>query len=209
MKVLVTGHRGFVGSHLTRRLKDWVGIDLVEGRDILNAKLPEVDRVYHLAANTDAQSPETFRDAEVNILGTLRLLERYGSRVVFASSSMINYPITPYGISKLAGEHYARLYGGAVVRFCNLYGEGGHSAIDRFREAPEIQIRGTGEQVRTYAPVEHAVSALLEVKPGQTYVLPGTDFTVTEIAGMYDKPVRRVPASTLDLLDARQVLGAG
>ena len=207
--ILVTGHRGFVGSHLTSRLKDWVGVDLVEGRDILSAELPEVDRVYHLAANTDAQSPETVRDAEVNILGTLRLLERYGSRVVFASSSMINYPVTPYGISKLAGEHYARLYGAAVVRFCNLYGEGGHSAIDRFRDASEIQIRGTGEQVRTYAPVEHAVSALLEAKPGKTYVLSGTDFTVNDIAGMSDKPVRRVPASPLDLLDARQVLGAG
>lgn len=207
--ILVTGHRGFVGSHLTPYLRKWIGIDLVEGADILTADLPEADRVYHLAANTNAQSPEALEDARTNIMGTLRLLEHYGSRLVFASSSMVEYPVTPYGISKLTGEHYARLYGAAVVRFCNLYGDGGHSVIDRFREAETLEIRGTGEQIRTYAPVEDAVSELLSVGPGETRVLQGRDMSVNDVAAMFDKPVRRVPASALDLLDARQAVGAG
>jgi nucleoside-diphosphate-sugar epimerase len=69
----------------------------------------------------------------------------------------VNYPLTPYAISKRAAEDYALFYGAAVVRFCNLYGAGGHGAIDRFRDGDRIEIRGSGEQLRTYAPVEDAV----------------------------------------------------
>lgn len=205
VKVLVTGHRGFVGGHLCKRLGDVVGIDLRDGDDILTADLPEVDRVYHLAANTDAQCADVAADARVNIMGTLRLLERYGDRVVFASSSMVAYPVTPYGISKLAAEKYCRVYGGAVVRFCNLFGEGGHSVIDRFREGRGT-IRGDGSQLRTYAPVENAVEALLSVKAGELMILPGADMTVNDVAAMYPGDHPREPASALDMADGRQVM---
>lgn len=205
VSVLVTGHRGFVGGHLCKRLGDVVGIDLKDGEDILTADLPEVDRVYHLAANTDAQCADVAADARVNIMGTLRLLERYGDRVVFASSSMVAYPVTPYGISKLAAERYCRMYGAAVVRFCNLFGAGGHSVIDRFREGRGV-IRGTGEQIRTYAPVEDAVSALLTARPGEVVVLPGRDMTVNDVAAMYPGDHPREPASALDMADGRQVM---
>lgn len=205
LRVLVTGHWGFVGGHLCKRLGNVVGIDLKDGNDILTADLPQVDRVYHLAANTDAQSPDVAADARVNIMGTLRLLEAYGDRLVFASSSMVSYPTTPYGISKLAGEKYCRMYGAGVVRFCNLFGEGGHSVIDRFREGRGV-IRGSGSQVRTYAPVEAAVDALLSVKPGELVVLPGKDMTVNDVAAMYAGEHPREPAGALDMEDGRQVM---
>jgi UDP-glucose 4-epimerase len=205
VSVLVTGHRGFVGGHLCKRLGEVVGIDLKDGADILTADLPEVDRVYHLAANTDAQSPDVAADARVNIMGTLRLLERYGDRVVFASSSMVAYPVTPYGISKLAAEKYCRMYGAAVVRFCNLFGDGGHSVIDRFRAGCGT-IRGDGNQLRTYAPVEDAVEALLSVKPGEVRVLAGADISVRIVAAMYPGDHPKETASPLDMADGRQVM---
>lgn len=209
MTVLVTGHWGFIGSHLCGALEDQditvIGIDLKDGKDILTADLPEVDRVYHLAAQTNAQTSDVLADANVNIMGTLRLLERYGSRVVFASSSAVNYPLTPYAISKRAGEDYARMYGAAVVRFCNIHGPGGHGVFECFANDDVITIRGDGNQVRTYASVSNAVSALLNAKPGELHILKGRDMTVKEVAALYPgKPVSYVPASPADILDGRQ-----
>ena len=51
MKVLVTGHKGFIGTRLCEKLKELkheiVGIDVREGTDILTAELPKVDFVIH------------------------------------------------------------------------------------------------------------------------------------------------------------------
>lgn len=211
MRVLVTGHRGFVGFHLCKRLVDdgheVAGLDIKDGHDVGQRELPfDIDRVFHLAAQTKAQTEQAYQDAAVNILASIRVFSTYGDKVVFASSSMVNYPVTPYGISKRAAEDYARFYNAAIVRFCNLYGPGGHSVFDRFREEPRIKIYGTGEQLRTYAPVGDAVEALIAAKPGQTTILGGTDYTVNEIAEMFPgKPVDRGVTGRLDLADARQI----
>jgi UDP-glucose 4-epimerase len=84
-------------------------------------------------------------DAEVNVLGTIRVLEAAraeGTRMIFSSSGGAIYgectrparesdtlePIAPYGVSKLAGEEYlaaySRLYAAAHVslRYGNVYG---------------------------------------------------------------------------------------
>src|SRR5919198_4466585 len=117
--------------------------------------------VCHLAAqadvNTSVERPEY--DAEVNVWGTLQILQAaraHGSHVVFSSTGGAIYgecdgpaaedaplrPISPYGISKLAGEEYLagwnRLYGSrhVALRLANVYGarqeatlEGGVIAI--------------------------------------------------------------------------------
>jgi nucleoside-diphosphate-sugar epimerase len=88
--ILITGHRGFVGGHLCSYFDShgikWTGIDLKEDKDILTADLPEAERVYHLAAQTDAQTDDVWDDADTNIFGTLRIMDRYKDRAVFASS---------------------------------------------------------------------------------------------------------------------------
>ena len=56
MKVLITGNRGFIGSHLWKALEpnhELIGVDLKEGRDIRNLRTEDfagVDYVFHLAA---------------------------------------------------------------------------------------------------------------------------------------------------------------
>jgi UDP-glucose 4-epimerase len=84
-------------------------------------------------------------DADVNVLGTVRILEaarRHRTKLVFASTGGAIYgecdapatedaarrPLSPYGTAKLAGEEYTqtfnRLYGSAhtILRFGNVYG---------------------------------------------------------------------------------------
>ena len=173
MKVLVTGGAGFIGSHLVDRLiqegHEVVVVDnLLTGKrrnlnkearfykqDIQSSRLERVfsrERpllVMHLAAQVDLRRSveDPIFDAQVNILGTLNLLEqavKYGTRkVIFSSSGGAIYgeqdvfpapeshpirPLSPYGISKLNGEQYLAYYQRVsgiqhvILRYSNVYG---------------------------------------------------------------------------------------
>src|SRR5215471_4845101 len=169
MRALVTGGAGFIGSHVADALLDrgdevHVLDDLSKGRrenvptgaelHVADVRDPDgafdvvrPEAVFHLAAQADVRTslerPE--HDADVNVLGTVRVLEaarRHGAKVVFASTGGAIYgecdgpapetterrPLSPYGVSKLCGEEYRatwnRLYGTAHVslRLANVYG---------------------------------------------------------------------------------------
>lgn len=173
MKVLVTGGAGFIGSHLVDRLvqegHEVIIVDnLVTGKrrninraarfyklDVQSWRLERVFRnerpnvVMHLAAQMDVRKSveDPMFDAQVNILGTLNVLQqavKHGVRkVVFSSSggaiygeqetypapeSHVTKPMSPYGLSKLCGEQYLFYYqrssGIQVVslRYANVYG---------------------------------------------------------------------------------------
>lgn len=173
MKILVTGGAGFIGSHVVDRCVEAghgvaVVDDLSSGQrqqvnaaarlHVVDIRTPALDDVFrgeapeavvHLAAQASVgrsvANPQL--DAEINVLGSLNLLEcarRAGTRrFVYISTGGAGYgdtdvvptpeshptrPVSPYGTSKVAAELYLgcweTLHGlsGVVLRLANIYG---------------------------------------------------------------------------------------
>jgi UDP-glucose 4-epimerase len=212
-------------------------VEVVDIREPLEGHFDGAEVCFHLAAQVDVrvavQRPEL--DAQVNVLGTVNVLEaarRQGTQVVFASTGGAIYgecdgparedaprePISPYGVSKLAGEEYlatfARLYDATHVslRYANVYGprqdphgEAGVVAIFLGRlaagEAPTIF--GDGGQTRDYVYVGDVARATLAAvgKRGVFNVGTGIETSVSELYEL----CRRAAGSELEAehVDAR------
>tara|TARA_R110000787_G_C13413910_1_gene444393 strand:- start:1298 stop:2146 length:849 start_codon:yes stop_codon:yes gene_type:complete len=143
-KILITGYKGYIGSHLYKKLKemrhDVCGIDLKEGDDIKHS-LPnnDFDYVFHMAALPSVQySVENPSYTMLqNVYATSVLLqwakEHEVKRVIFSSSAAAigenGQQISPYGMHKKMSEMecklYSQLYGldTACLRYFNVYSE--------------------------------------------------------------------------------------
>ena len=155
------------------------------------------DLVNHHAAQVDVRVSvaDPVADARTNILGLVNVLEGAlaagTKRVVFVSSGGVVYgepdafptpetapkrPVSPYGVSKLTGEHYLSYYRAVhgldyvALRYSNVYGprqdpsgEGGVVAIfsNRLLRREPLVIYGDGEQLRDYVYVEDVARANL------------------------------------------------
>ena len=184
MRAVVTGGAGFIGSHLADALVAR-GDDVLVLDNLATGKRENVphdarlqvgdirsdadaafdqarpDVCFHLAAQADVRTsverPDF--DADVNVLGTVRVLEaarRHGTQIVFTSTGGAMYgeceqpareedprmPVAPYGTSKLCGEEYLGTYNRlhttthVALRLGNVFGprqmaklEGGVVAI--------------------------------------------------------------------------------
>ena len=122
--VLITGHKGYIGSNLIKYLPDAIGLDLKSGQDVLTCELPEATYVIHLAGYSNVHG--TFEDCwKNNVESTRRLANHYkGCRLLVASSSCAREPyLSAYGMSKYIAEsipHDNCLH----MRFTNVYGNG-------------------------------------------------------------------------------------
>ncbi|HEU5316562.1 MAG TPA: NAD-dependent epimerase/dehydratase family protein [Chloroflexota bacterium] len=154
------------------------------------------DRVFHHAALKDVRKAliDPGPDAEANILGTLNVLrcaaEHGTGRIVFPSSAAVygdapvrptpesaaTAPISPYGISKLACEHYLSFFAhnralpAVALRYSTVYGpaaaeesEAGVITIftRRMLAGRRPVVFGDGEQTRDFVHVDDVVEATL------------------------------------------------
>lgn len=200
--ILVTGHMGFVGSSLMKEI-DAIGLDIKEGNDILECELPDADVVIHLAAEPGVVKSvaDPYTNARTNILGTIRLAERYkDSKFIFASSGgTIQEKIeSPYGLSKFTCEEYIKLLSNdyVILRFPNVYGAGSRSVVDKFLNEDQLTIYGDGKTNRIYAHISDIVRAIkLSMKWEQGTYRLGTSqrYSVLKIAEKMSKPITFMP----------------
>lgn len=177
-------------------------IRLVEG-DICDKNIDELfaaehfDAVIHLAAQTmvpySLEHPD--EDCNTNLMGIINILEccrKHGVKsVVFSSSAAIygdnlNVPLKEserplptsfYGLTKMASEHYLRLYhdlygiNTTVLRFANVYGErqgdGGEGGVisifcKLLAAGKPVTVFGNGEQTRDFVYAGDIAKALLK-----------------------------------------------
>ena len=189
----------------------------------LTSLLRDVERVFHFAAIPSV--PRSIRDPwashESIASATLRLLiasRDAGVRVLVYSSSSSVYgnstvspkveslptaPIAPYGVAKLAGESYSRvfaaLYGFRTVslRYFNVFGPwqdetSAYAAvvplfITRALQGQELTVNGDGSVTRDFTYVENVIEANLAaaaeaVPPGGVYnVAAGSPHSLSEL----------------------------
>ena len=195
------------------RARDHAAFRLVEGRlqELDLARVFEgAGAIYHLAGQAGVRS-SWGRDfalySDHNVLATQRVLEAAAGagrpRVVYASSSSVYgdakalplredtpcQPVSPYGVTKLAGEHLAVLYHRnfdlptTSLRFFTVYGprQRPDMAFHRFlkaaRDGAAIQLYGDGTQTRDFTFVADIVAATraaaVSGRPGSVYNVGG------------------------------------
>ena len=133
MHILVTGHRGYIGSALVERLRKYnsiVGYDLRDGHDINTIPLKEkFNLIIHLAGLSGVR--ESIKDPAAywyhNVEASKRLFSVHGptTRILYASSSSAAEPdLNPYAASKFCVEMAGGRYRGSLgMRFHTVYSD--------------------------------------------------------------------------------------
>ncbi|XVH32243.1 GDP-mannose 4,6-dehydratase [Haloferacaceae archaeon DSL9] len=163
----------------------------VNDEDLVDDLVTEADVIYHQAAQagvrTSVANPR--KPNRINVDGTLNVLDAARDseteRVVLASSSSVygkpeylpydedhpTTPVSPYGVSKLAGEQYARVYSEIYglptvsLRYFTVYGPRMRpnmaisNFVSRCINGNSPVIYGTGEQTRDFTYIEDIVAA--------------------------------------------------
>jgi UDP-glucose 4-epimerase len=216
------------------------GAELVE----MDIRSDEVEALFaerrfevlnHHAAQVDVRKSvaDPVFDASVNVLGLLNLLEaarRTGVRrvlnissggVVYGAAERIptsesapKQPVSPYGVSKLTGEHYLFYYANAygleyaALRYANVYGprqdpagEAGVVAIfsGRISRGEPLTVYGDGRQTRDYVYVGDVAEANLIL----------TDLDLPPADGLDDVAFNVGTGSETSVLELAEALMAG
>jgi UDP-glucose 4-epimerase len=250
-RALVTGGAGLIGSRLAAALLDdgrdvvvaddlsagdadrvpagaaFVEADLRDPEAVTRVLDGSVDRVYHLAADSDVDTDDRRGQVEANTAMTYNVLERAAAvgvdELAFTSSSTVygeapmptpeDYaplePISEYGAAKLAEEAlvstYAHSYGvtARTFRFANVVGPGQRGNViadfvEKLRADPErLEILGDGRQEKSYMYVDDCVAAMRHVLDAAAGPL-----TTVNLGSRTTTSVRRIADIVSDVLGA-------
>jgi UDP-glucose 4-epimerase len=225
-----------IKQHVNNRDFRLVKGDIRSSGDVEKA-IEDVDAVCHLAAIVNIplsiENPSLVED--VNVKGTLNLLEacvkHNVQRFVYVSTCAVygearylpineehpTNPLSPYGASKLAAEHYCRVFNRiydlqtVCLRFFNVYGSrqtGGPyggvitTFLDALKKGEPLIIYGDGNQTRDFLYVADAAKACMLALhgincSGKTFNIGmGTRVSINELAQilikLMDKPKTKV-----------------
>ena len=193
-----------------------------------------VDAVFHLAA--DPRLPVSIEDPitthEINVTGTMNILEAarqnkvkkvifssscaaYGEQEVPIQEDAKMSPLSPYGLHKLMGEQYCRLYSSlfgvetVCLRYFNVFGPrklatGSYPMVipvflDQKKKGKVLTIVGDGTSTRDYVHVQDVVRANIlawesSVGGGMSInVGSGKQSSVNEIARLIGGDTTNIP----------------
>lgn len=192
----------------------------VRDEDLVESLVSRAEHVYHQAAlvgvRDSIDAPKEYESVNVN--GTLNVLDAAVNhdieRVVVASSSSVygkseylpydeehpKSPVSPYAVSKLAQEHYARTYNElyglstVVLRYFTVYGPRMRpnmaisNFVSRCINGKALMVYGSGEQTRDFTYIDDIVDAnklLLETDAADGEVMnigSSDNISVSELA---------------------------
>jgi len=260
-KLVELGHEVLVIDNLLLGKKEFINkkakFHKVDIRNLKKLKkiFKGAEAVFHMAA--DPRLPVSIEDPvtthEINVTGTLNVLtaakECGVKKVIFSSScsiygdqelpikeTSIPNPLSPYGLHKLMGEEYCRLfyslYGLKMVclRYFNVFGSrklatGSYPMVipiflQQRKNNKKLTIVGDGEQTRDYVFVSDVVEANIKawqskVEDGEAInVGSGVQTSVSKIAELIGGEVEKTPARSgemrfieADRKKAKELLG--
>lgn len=263
-RLLADGHEVVVLDNLVTGKKEnlnpqakFTQCDIADSEIIL-PHFQEVEVVFHAAALARIQPSikNPLLAHKANATGTLNVLwAAYKSgvkKVVYSASSSVygdqppeKYPLkeetqthatSPYGISKLLGEEYCKLFSRlyqlptVILRYFNVYGPRQITAGDyatligiflkQRQEGKPMTIVGDGEQRRDYTAVAEVVEANIlawqkEISGGEVINIgTGKNYSVNEVAALIGGPTVKIPPrmgeyqiTLADISKAEKLLG--
>jgi len=231
---------------------EWYKHDICGQKRIFQMLLNGVDIIYHLAAIPNVQKswqiPEKVHN--VNATGTLNVLLNALAagvkRVVYASSSSVYgdtetlpkredmpvMPLSPYAVSKLAGENYCNAYNGhdgkngnilttVCLRYFNVYGKGQSpdsaavipSMLRAYQNNEVATIYGDGNQTRDFTYVKDVVNGTIRagesnctgvynIGGGNRYSINDLTNYLSMTTGKYPSEVKYTDRRPGDILDS-------
>ena len=218
MRVLITGSRGFIGSHLKNKLESH-GHTIIEwdhkiDRSIENFELGDAEFVIHMAAWADVrasiQDPQLYWDN--NITNTTKIQKMCHEKfipLIYASSSCVHeWHKSPYGISKKVNEETA--YVGQVgLRFTTVYGGDGAQRGMFMDKLKDRSLEWVTNHVRDFVHIDDVVNAItILMSQINLYGLnpaydigTGTGYVVSELAQAGGYAVEPVEGDECEALD--------
>jgi len=195
---------------------------IVDDKALIKCFSYKPDYVIHLAALFANQNSveHPAQDLSINGMGTLKILEYskkfavkkvlytssscvYGNKKIMVESDDDFQPDTPYAITKLLGEYYAKFWSShysldiAIVRLFNVYGPGDfpgiyRSVIPNFiqlaKNNESLEITGSGNETRDFCYIDDTVNGICLILFNKTNpcdvfnIATGSSTSIIEIA---------------------------